>query len=593
MSKHILLALWISLTACAAVQAITLTTLGPLGQGGDVNGHSIQIGSGGSVHELDAYLHLGTEPSLRLSTDPVPSNLSFDFRWELSPDATGLTLLYDLKNLGSAPIPNLVFLTLLDAEIDEDDNGFTNEYATTSGDLGLGSDDAAPDAFEVDEPGFTFGNLHEHLFAGDLDNINAVADGVPECVAMSLAFDLGNLAPGEVARIEVLISESGTSLGGLTITQHDSSPASTTTVTYSAQVTREIPVPSDGFRRGDFDGDGTLERSDADGILAFLFAGGSQGLDCFGHASASAADANDNEWITIADYLAVRDALDRSTALPVPTTSCGGDPDDSQHGFDAIDPAFQINAGDPRIVPPTGGVNRDAFIPVLVDTPSDITGLTVILSYDPTTLTPLTGAGGGAPLFDSALGTVRTIVNASEGYVVISLWSRNAGEALLEGNPGTFQSIGSIGFHIQDFSILRPFAWLEEATPGSAILRSTIVDGQTKDHHPNPTAGDFQFVRGNSNNDGRVNISDPIYTLSYLFLGGPDPICLDAADADNDSRINITDPVFTLNFLFLGGRPIPQPYPQCGVDAGATVDLLGCSPCACPPYPIGDPCAAP
>jgi hypothetical protein len=79
-----------------------------------------------------------------------------------------------------------------------------------------------------------------------------------------------------------------------------------------------------------------------------------------------------------------------------------------------------------------------------------------------------------------------------------------------------------------------------------------------------PAPGDF--VRGNANGDLAINITDPIFALSYLFLGGIEPGCLDAADADDDGRLNITDPIYVLNFLFLGGEPIPPPYASCGPD---------------------------
>jgi len=43
-----------------------------------------------------------------------------------------------------------------------------------------------------------------------------------------------------------------------------------------------------------------------------------------------------------------------------------------------------------------------------------------------------------------------------------------------------------------------------------------------------------QFRRGDSDAKGGVpNITDGIFVLNYLFLGGPTPTCLEAADADN------------------------------------------------------------
>jgi hypothetical protein len=45
-------------------------------------------------------------------------------------------------------------------------------------------------------------------------------------------------------------------------------------------------------------------------------------------------------------------------------------------------------------------------------------------------------------------------------------------------------------------------------------------------------------------------------------------------DGDDDGKINITDPIYVLSALFLGGPPIPPPYPEPGVDP--TRDVLGC-----------------
>ena len=89
------------------------------------------------------------------------------------------------------------------------------------------------------------------------------------------------------------------------------------------------------------------------------------------------------------------------------------------------------------------------------------------------------------------------------------------------------------------------------------------------------------FVRGDSNGDAEVNISDATFTLQNLFLGGREPDCNNAADANGDGLINISDPTFSLNHLFLGGAPMPAPYPECGTDAGD--EVLGCesSPARC------------
>lgn len=67
------------------------------------------------------------------------------------------------------------------------------------------------------------------------------------------------------------------------------------------------------------------------------------------------------------------------------------------------------------------------------------------------------------------------------------------------------------------------------------------------------------FLRGDSNRDGRINISDPIATLSFLFLDGAALPCEDAADADDDGRLLTMDAIVTLHYLFLGTAVLRAP----------------------------------
>jgi hypothetical protein len=83
-----------------------------------------------------------------------------------------------------------------------------------------------------------------------------------------------------------------------------------------------------------------------------------------------------------------------------------------------------------------------------------------------------------------------------------------------------------------------------------------------------------RFSRGDVNADGTTDISDPIFTLDYLF--GPGAIdCLDAADANDDGALDISDPIGLLGFIFQGTSPPELPWGECGVDPGA--DALTCN----------------
>lgn len=86
---------------------------------------------------------------------------------------------------------------------------------------------------------------------------------------------------------------------------------------------------------------------------------------------------------------------------------------------------------------------------------------------------------------------------------------------------------------------------------------------------------DAEFLRGDGNDDGEVDLSDAVGGLEALFRGGPEPGCLDAADANDDGSIDISDSIYLLIRLFLGGDPVPEPRAACGVDPSP--DPLGCA----------------
>ncbi|MBI4606364.1 MAG: hypothetical protein HY721_30735, partial [Planctomycetes bacterium] len=85
------------------------------------------------------------------------------------------------------------------------------------------------------------------------------------------------------------------------------------------------------------------------------------------------------------------------------------------------------------------------------------------------------------------------------------------------------------------------------------------------------------FLRGDSNGDRTLDISDALYSLGFLFLGTAPPACADAADANDDGQVDISDASFTLGYLFLGSKEPPAPGPS-GAGPDPTPDDLGCGP---------------
>lgn len=99
--------------------------------------------------------------------------------------------------------------------------------------------------------------------------------------------------------------------------------------------------------------------------------------------------------------------------------------------------------------------------------------------------------------------------------------------------------------------------WIEQsiAGPRTFLLASTGIPGPAL------------FRRGEADSDGQVTLGDAIYVLNWLFLGGQEPSCLDAADSNDDADITIADPIALLGYLFLGTAAPPAPGPTtCGED---------------------------
>ena len=188
---------------------------------------------------------------------------------------------------------------------------------------------------------------------------------------------------------------------------------------------------------------------------------------------------------------------------------------------------------------------------------------------DTDTITVTSTAGWERPIITAAepnpigLGE-RLVITGSDFHEGITVVFRNGNDEL-EVSPGfNRDNPGTV-------ILLVP----ERVDPGLATVEVRNVDGQVSNQWsivilpPAP-----QFIRGDSNLDGVVNISDGVKIVRHLFAGAP-ASCQDALDANDDGRLNVTDAIRVLDFLYRGGRAPLAPYPVPGRDASDT-DELGC-----------------
>jgi hypothetical protein len=60
---------------------------------------------------------------------------------------------------------------------------------------------------------------------------------------------------------------------------------------------------------------------------------------------------------------------------------------------------------------------------------------------------------------------------------------------------------------------------------------------------------------GDANDDGKINVGDAVYIISYIFRNGPPPPCLKEGDANGDGKINVGDAVYIISYIFRNGPP--------------------------------------
>lgn len=127
------------------------------------------------------------------------------------------TVRWRIDNNSGGDLSNVRFFAYLDMDIDEADNTYFNELAANEG-FGAAPED--PDSWEIDEPGFVFGDIFSNLLAGQLDNTDDDFPVFPDDVSMALGFDIGSLMAGQSLVADIAIS--GTDIGGLRQTDPDS-----------------------------------------------------------------------------------------------------------------------------------------------------------------------------------------------------------------------------------------------------------------------------------------------------------------------------------------------------------------------------------
>jgi len=100
-------------------------------------------------------------------------------------------------------------------------------------------------------------------------------------------------------------------------------------------------------------------------------------------------------------------------------------------------------------------------------------------------------------------------------------------------------------------------------TPGAANAAAPLLPAEGK------------FIRGDADDNGRIDIRDMHLVLAVLFRGDALPACPDRLDADDSGTVDVSDASFIGAALFRNGPIFPSPFPNRGEDP--TSDVMRCS----------------
>jgi len=165
------------------------------------------------------------------------------FEWAVNSDGTVETAPLPFGPLGTVTITTLFpgphyIAGFFDLEIDEGINTFFNEYGSANGAPSAGQ------SWEIDEPGYAFGDIYDNFMAGFLDNSNAIAEPLFDDVSMALGWNFV-LGAGEKAVITLSLSQVAPT-GGFFLAQIDPDSEATIYLSGDLRVTgggTQVPEP--------------------------------------------------------------------------------------------------------------------------------------------------------------------------------------------------------------------------------------------------------------------------------------------------------------------------------------------------------------
>jgi len=62
-----------------------------------------------------------------------------------------------------------------------------------------------------------------------------------------------------------------------------------------------------------------------------------------------------------------------------------------------------------------------------------------------------------------------------------------------------------------------------------------------------------EWICGDCNADGNVNVSDAVFIINFVFVGGSEPEPMESGEVNCDGGVNVSDAVYIINYVFVSG----------------------------------------
>ncbi|MBD3219160.1 MAG: M28 family peptidase [candidate division Zixibacteria bacterium] len=102
----------------------------------------------------------------------------------------------------------------------------------------------------------------------------------------------------------------------------------------------------------------------------------------------------------------------------------------------------------------------------------------------------------------------------------------------------------------------------------SDLNMSSTVEAGIDSVHVTSLICESGYICGDVNSDLSVNVSDAVFVINYVFIGGVPPEPIFVGDTNCDGAVNVSDGVYIINYVFIGGHAPCDPngngLPDCG-----------------------------